>query len=357
MKVHQILVTLAYGDGVGNDVMAIYEILKKHGYEADIYAQNIDSRITCEDVHEFKEMPELAEDDLILYHLSIGTDLNEQFPEWKGKKIIVYHNITPPQWFEGLDENSIRLCTTGLLQTRELAKYANYCFADSEFNKQDLISMGYQCPIDVLPIIIPFEDYDKEPDKEVLVKYQDDYVNVLFAGRISPNKKQEDVIRAFAEYQKNYNEKSRLFLVGAYAEESPYYQAVRESMERTGAQNVIFTGHIPFAQILSYFHAADLFLCMSEHEGFCIPLLEAMHFELPVLAYSSTAVPYTLGGSGILFDEKDYDKIAAAMDKVVKDSEYCRQVIGKQNERLKDFQYEKIEKDFISMIERFLEEK
>lgn len=357
MKVHQILVTLAYGDGVGNDVMAIYEILKKHGYEADIYAQNIDGRITCEDVHEFKEMPELAEDDLILYHLSIGTELNEQFPEWKGRKIIVYHNITPPQWFEGLDENGIRLCTTGLLQTRELAKYAKYCFADSEFNKQDLISMGYQCPIDVLPIIIPFEDYDKEPDKEVLEKYKDEYINVLFAGRISPNKKQEDVIRAFAEYQKNYNEKSRLFLVGAYAKESPYYQAVRKSVERTGVQNVIFTGHIPFAQILSYFHAADLFLCMSEHEGFCIPLLEAMHFELPVLAYAGTAVPYTLGGSGILFDEKDYGKIAAAMDKVVKDSEYRRQIIRKQNERLKDFQYEKIEKDFIAMIERFLEEK
>lgn len=355
MKVHQILVTLAYGDGVGNDVMAINEILKKHGYDADIYAQNIDGRISCEDVHEFEEMTDLAEDDLILYHLSIGTELNEQFPEWKGRKIIVYHNITPPQWFEGLDENGIRLCTTGLSQTRELARYARYCFADSEFNKQDLISMGYRCPIDVLPIIIPFEDYDKEPDEEVLKKYQDDYVNVLFAGRISPNKKQEDVIRAFAEYQRNYNEKSRLFLVGAYAEESSYYQTVRECVERTGTRNVIFTGHIPFAQILSYFHSADLFLCMSEHEGFCIPLLEAMHFEIPVLAYSSTAVPYTMGGSGVLFEEKNYGEIAKAMDKVMRDSEYRRNIIEKQNERLQAFRYEKIENDFIAMIEHFLE--
>lgn len=355
MKIHQILVTLAYGDGVGNDVIAIYNMLKRHRYETDIFAVNIDSRIQCMDLYTVGEMQEFADEDLIIYHLSIGTDLNELFPQWKGRKIIRYHNITPPQWFEGIDKNGIYLCTSGLVQAKKLAKSAEYCIAVSEFNKRDLISMGYRCPIDVLPIVIPFEDYEKEPDWNIVDKLNDDYINILFTGRIAPNKKQQDIISAFAEYQKKYNFKSRLLLVGAYAEESTYYQEVKQCVEISGAQNVIFTGHIPFEQILSYYHAADLFLCMSEHEGFCIPLLEAMYFHIPIVAFSSTAVPGTLNGSGVLFEEKNYEKVAALINHIISDEEYRKRIIEGQNLRLQDFKYEKIESEFLKLIQKYLE--
>lgn len=355
MKIHQILVTLAYGDGVGNDVIAIYNILKKHGYQTDIFALNIDARIQIEDLHTVGEMPEFSDEDLIIYHLSIGTELNERFSVWKGKKIIMYHNITPPEWFEGIDSNGIFLCTTGIRQAKELAKEAEYCIADSDFNKEDLISMGYHCPIEVLPIIIPFDDYEKEPDHEIINKYNDDYTNILFTGRIAPNKKQQDVIDVFAQYQRVYNEKSRLFLVGSYAEESMYYQEVKRHAEQSGAKNIFFSGHIPFEQILSYYHIADLFLCMSEHEGFCIPLLEAMYFRLPVIAYESTAVPGTLNGSGVLVKEKDCEKVAKIIDNLACDEECRKRIIEKQDRRLQDFRYEKIEGDFIQMIQRYME--
>lgn len=354
MKIYQILVTIAYGDGVGNEVMAIYDLLRSRDYVTEIYAENIDSRLSCKDLHSFKELPELTDDDVIIYHLSTGTELNELFPKWKGKKLIIYHNITPPEWFDGYDEMGAYLCSTGLEQTKKLASAARYCIADSQFNKDDLKRMGYTCPIDVLPIIIPFQDYDKEPDRELIDLYSDGYTNILFTGRIAPNKCQQDVIKAFANYQGKYNPKSRLFLVGAYAEDNKYYQFVKDSVEESGAQNVIFSGHIKFHQILSYYHVAHMFLCMSEHEGFCIPLLEAMYFKLPIVAYNSTAVPGTLGGSGILVEEKAYDVIADKMNSVLTDSNLREEIIAKQNERVKMFFADITRERFMSLLEQYM---
>lgn len=112
--------------------------------------------------------------------------------------------------------------------------------------------------------------------------YKDDgYTNFIFVGRVAPNKKQEDVIRAFYCYKKYCNPKSRLFIVGSYNGMERYYHRLRRYVGALELDNVVFTGHIPFAQILAYYHLADLFLCMSDHEGFCVPLVEAMYFNLP----------------------------------------------------------------------------
>ena len=134
-----------------------------------------------------------------------------------------------------------------------------------------------------------------------------------------------------------------------------YYQQVKSYAEQSGAKHIFFSGHIPFEQILSYYHIADLFLCMSEHEGFCIPLLEAMYFRLPVIAYESTAVPGTLNGSGVLVKEKDCEKVAKIIDNLACDEECRKRIIEKQDRRLQDFRYEKIEGDFIQMIQRYME--
>ena len=156
--------------------------------------------------------------------------------------------------------------------------------------------MGYTCPIDVCPILIPFSDYEKEPDRRVLRRYKGDgKTNLLFVGRIAPNKKQENVIRAFYFYHKYYSPDSRLFLVGSWSGMESYYERLCDYVKALGiAEHVVFTGHIRFDEILAYYHLADVFLCMSEHEGFCVPLVEAMYFHVPIVAYSCAAVPDTL---------------------------------------------------------------
>ena len=353
-RVIQLLPTLAYGDGVGNDTLAIDEILKRNGYDTHIYAENIDKRIDGRIVSMVSEMPETAEDDYIIYHLSTGSRLNDLLKSFKGKKMVIYHNVTPPEFFAPYSRQAEMLCQEGKKGVEILSGVADYCLADSEYNKQELLDVGYQSEIKVLPIIIPFSDYKKKPSIKVVQKYKDDFTNILFTGRIAPNKKQEDVINAFYHYQKYYNSKSRLFLVGSYSGMEMYYERLKRYVSTLEVKNVIFTGHISFDEILAYYSVSDLFLCMSEHEGFCIPLVEAMLFEVPIIAYQTSGVIGTMNGCGIPVYQKNPLEIAGLMNYVQNNKQVRRQILLGQNERLQAFDNRKIEREFLENLEYFM---
>ncbi len=268
---------------------------------------------------------------------------------------MIYHNITPPNFFDGYDVNAFENCKYGLEQAKSLKDSFDAVFADSSFNKADLVKMGYKNDIKVLPILIPFSDYDKTPNAATIEKYSNDgYKNILFVGRIAPNKSQEDVIAAFDAYQKNYNPKSRLFIVG-----TPCPQLYQEKLvfyaKNLKTKNVIFTGHTKFDEILAYYKLSDLFLCQSEHEGFCVPLTEAMYFHKPIVAYDSTAIAETLGGAGFLLKEKNPLETAGVMNRILTDESLRNMIIQNQDERLKDFRFEKIRDLFWSYMDEFLE--
>lgn len=352
-RIVQLLPNLSYGDGVGNDVLAIDRILKENGYDTHIYAEYIGNRIDKAIASPIRKMRDLTENDMILYHLSTGCRLNYQLADYPGTKIIRYHNVTPPKFFSLYDSRNAVGCREGLRGMEALRDTADYCLADSEFNKQDLIHAGYQCEIDVIPILIPFDDYKREPDPEVLTKYSDGMTNILFTGRIVPNKKQEDVIQAFACYQKYYNKNSRLILVGSPAGAVTYYDSLQEYVRRLGVQNVVFTGHISFAEILACYAVADLFLCMSEHEGFCIPLVEAMLFEVPIVAHLCTGVTDTLGGSGFPIVRKDPVETAGVLHYIMTHEEVRTRLIREQNIRLRDFDGETVGRRLLDDVERW----
>lgn len=355
MKIIQLLPTLAYGDGVGNDTLAIDTLLKKHGYETAIYAENIDRRIPKKIAYNVDELSELEDEDIILYHLSTGTSLNYKLSDLNGRKMIMYHNITPPEWFLKYNKNSEQLCAEGIKGVKFLASSAEYCLADSEFNKADLIKYGYQCDIDVLPILIPFEDYEKKPSERILKKYQNDgFTNILFTGRIAPNKKQEDVIKTFYYYKKYFNDKARLFLIGSYSGMENYYDQLKTYVKELGVEDVYFSGHIPFDEILAYYHLADVFLCMSEHEGFCIPLVEAMYFNIPIVAYKNTGITGTLGGSGIGMEEKDMLLAAGIVNRIVSDEKFKEIIIEQQRKQLCSFDNQKVEKQLLYYLKKFI---
>lgn len=356
MKVIQMLPTISYGDAVGNDVLALDRVISNMGFETRIYAENIDPRLPKDTAQRVHSMPQLKEEDVILYHLSTGTRLNYELENYPGRKAIIYHNITPPAFFEGYSSHALELCADGLRGMAYLAETAEYCLAVSNFNKEQLLQAGYSCRIDVLPILIPFRDYEKKPEQRILKAYAEDgYTNLLFTGRIAPNKKQEDIIRIFYHYKKNYNEKSRLFLVGSYAGMERYYQRLQDYIKQLQLDQVYFTGHIRFEEILAYYQLADAFVCMSEHEGFCVPLVEAMYFGIPILAYDSSAIADTLGGSGFLTDTKDPLVNAGILNRMLQDRDLRETILKKETERLHDFRSEAVEEAFQKYFRTFLE--
>lgn len=356
MKVIQLLPTLAFGDAVGNDTLALMQVISQMGYETGIFAESIDERIKNKNIKPAYKVPYMGPDDVLIYHMSIGSALTYEIENFKCRKIMIYHNVTPPEFLEDYNPFTGDACRQGLKQVQYLSDKFDYCLADSEFNKQELIKMGYTCPIDVLPILIPFDDYKKAPSKRMLRRFDDDFTNILFTGRIAPNKKQEDVIKTFYYYKKYFNPKSRLILAGSYYGMENYYHSLKMFVERLQVEDIYFTGQIKFNEILACYHLADVFLCMSEHEGFCVPLAEAMAFNIPIIAYDSSAIGGTLGGSGILLKDKNPLEAAAMIHQVMSRPGLKEDVVYNEKLRLKDFEHDVIQAQFEKYLKAFIGE-
>lgn len=354
MKIYQMLSSLSYGDAIGNVVLAMKRAIEEMGYETAVYAESVDKRIPEGTAVHLQYRPEFEEEDIVIYHLSNGSVWNRRFGKLNCKKIVYYHNITPPEFFGGYNLNAQLDCHSGLKDAAFLADKVDYCLAVSEFNRQDLISMGYKQKIDVLPILIPYDDYTKKPDQKIIKKYSDGRTNILFTGRVSPNKKLEDVIKAFYYYKNYMDSTARLFFVGRHSDMEHYYSKLQEYAKSMELEDVYFTGHIRFDEILAYYQIADVFVCMSEHEGFCVPLVEAMYFGIPIAAYKSSAVPDTLGNGGLLTDDKDPKLVAEMIQRLVQDKELREQIVKHQKEQLERFEYKKVMSLFEQYLKTFL---
>lgn len=359
MKIVQIMPAIVSGDAVSNDARAIYKVISEMGFRTGIYAEN-DKNITphlkdLDYISSLDKMPPLEDDDIIIYHHSTGTEkLCDMLPEMKGHKMMIYHNVTPSHYFTKYNGISEILCNMGRKSVYDLAPFIEYVMADSTFNANELIEAGYKCPINVRPILIPFSDYEKDPEPGLLKTYSDDYTNILFVGRVAPNKCQHDIITAFAYYKRHLNPKSRLIIAGSDGGMESYSGALQYYVKMLSLDDVVFTGHIRFSEILSYYRLADIFLCMSEHEGFCVPLVEAMFFDVPIIAYDSSAISETLGGAGILTKSKDPVFTARLMDRLVSDKQLREQVVESEKKRLEYFSYENVRSIFVSQLQDFI---
>jgi glycosyltransferase involved in cell wall biosynthesis len=314
--VHQVLATLGYGDAIGHEVLGIQRVLRQAGYASDIFVETADRRL--EDLtRDYRELVDASRpDNLLLHHFSIGSKASRTAYAVPDRMALIYHNITPPEYFVGVHRTLARQCFRG---RRELQAYVERCdlaLGDSEFNREDLANLGFP-RTDVLPVVPDFSHLDRPPNRFVAQHFDDEWTNVLFVGRVIANKKIEDVIRCFHAYQSRYNHRSRLIIVGIYSLFERYLAALNHLAAELGVAHVHFTGHVSDAELVAYYEIADLFLCASEHEGFCVPLVEAFYKQVPVLAYAATAVPATMDGAGVLFDDKDPDHVAALMDAVL----------------------------------------
>jgi glycosyltransferase involved in cell wall biosynthesis len=265
--------------------------------------------------------------------------------------VLVYHNITPPQYFIGVHKDLVKLCFHG---RRELTAYIPRCelaLGDSEYNRQELSDLGYPRTA-VLPVVPDFTHLDGNPDRR-LADLDDDWTNVMFVGRVIPNKKFEDVIRAFHAYRTRYNPRSRLLLVGSYGGFETYLAMLQALVARLGTPDVHFLGHVSNEELTALYDVADLFLCASEHEGFCVPIMEAFYKRIPVLAYAATAVPATMDGGGVLYDTKDPLEIARLMDAVL-DPRIEEAVLQSQDASLQRLRARDFDRTLLRFVEQTL---
>jgi glycosyltransferase involved in cell wall biosynthesis len=352
-KIHQVLATLGYGDAIGNEVLGIQHALRNAGFESDIFVQTADHRLE----HLTREYPDLIQasdpSNILIHHFSLGSRASRVAYAVPDRMILVYHNITPPEFFLGVHEQLAAECFTG---RRELAIYrdrVDLALGDSEFNRVELESLGFS-PTAVLPVVPDFSHLDVEPNDLIARELDDEWTNVLFVGRIIPNKRIEDVIRYFHAYQRTFNTRSRLLLVGSYQGYEKYLATLQQLVAALGTTNVIFTGHVTNAELSAYYDIADLFLCASAHEGFCVPIVEAFYKELPVVAYAASAVPATMDGAGVLYSTTEPLAVAALIDAVLSDDDLYEAIITKQAAAVARLRAKDFDKTLLGFVDQVL---
>jgi glycosyltransferase involved in cell wall biosynthesis len=249
--------------------------------------------------------------------------------------LLVYHNVTPPHFFVGTSAEVAERTRHGRDELPVFRERALLALADSEFNRRDLIKAGYG-RTGVVPVIVPDTLRQVSPDVDVLARLEDG-VNLLCVGRVTPNKRPEDVIKVLY-YYRQIEPRARLFLVGHTAYYYPYVCWLRGLVAGLGLEDAVtFTGHVSDATLAAYYRRADVFVYMSEHEGFGIPLVESMRFEVPIIAYASTAIPETLGGAGILVRQKHFPAVAELVYLLQTDADLRARVVARQKARARDF--------------------
>ena len=350
-KIHQVLATLGYGDAIGHEVLGIQRVLRRAGFTSDIFVQTADPRLE-DQTRDYRDLIQESDpSNILIHHFSIGSRASRITYALPDRQILVYHNITPPGFFVDVHEQLVEQCFKG---RRELSIYparVDLALGDSEFNRQELEALGFN-PTGVLPVVPDFSHLDLPPNDLIARHYDDSWTNILFVGRIIPNKRIEDVIRYFHAYQRHFNPRSRLLLVGSYGGFEKYLALLHQLAARLGVTNVHFSGHVSNAELSAYYDVGDLFLCASAHEGFCVPLVESFYKQIPVLAYAASAVPATMDGAGVLYTTTEPLEVAALMDAVLDDNQLCDQVVQKQNEALARLRA----KDFDGTLLRFVEQ-
>lgn len=349
---------LAPGDAVSNDVIGMYHALIDSGYKVKIFSEN--TNIIMPDIYNFKHIKDFLRNskDMIIYHYSIGWDNGIKIlKNLKCLKVIKYHNVTPPEFFKGIAENYIAACQSGRRQMKDIVGIkAKLYLADSEYNMNEILEEGggsVRCMV-----VPPFHHIARlqqlEADINVINRFNDGKTNILTVGRVVPNKGHKALIDTFNIYRREYNKNSRLLIVGI---EDPglisYTMSLHSKLRELNLQNnVVFAGRVTDEALKAYYLAADVFMTTSMHEGFCVPLIEAMSMKIPIVAYASSAIPGTVGKVGLVWDEHDPELLAASVDRIVRDEE-VRQSLGEMGRRRYQttFTNEKIKQNLLEAFE------
>ena len=332
------------GDAIGDSARRVRDMLRVAGHDSELYALTIDDDLR-DDVRPFSDAG-ARQGHITIFHFALPSPMTEAFASLSGIRVLQYHNITPARFFGPYDARMFRLAALGRQELRSLAGRVDLALGDSEFNRQELEELGFP-RTGVMPIAVDMERLTAAPRRPALEKILggDGFINFLFVGRIVPNKRIEDHIRLAEMYKRYIDSYYRFIFVGRYDGLPRYYSMIRALIVqyRMLPERFIFTGAVPDDDLAAYYRWADAYISLSEHEGFCVPLVEAMATDVPVLAYAAGAVPETLGGAGILFSPKDFEFAAEMLGTLVYDRPVRDRIISGQRRRLRDFAPDRIE--------------
>ena len=336
MRIHQLAFGLIPGDAVSNSTLAMDGQLQAWGFETAVYAQHVAPQLQARVLPDTQFIPFLENnDDLLIFHYSIYSPNIRLFNAFRGRKLLIYHNITPASFFAGWDNHQAALCDMGRQALRTMV-HCDLAVGDSEFNRQELVEAGFDpAKTAVLPLFLTLPEPVK--NGRAASKTPQDKVVWLTVGRVAPSKAIEDALRIFAIYKHNINPNAELFIIGSLGVTS-YVAALKSLIDDLSLTNSAhLVGLVSDSQLEAYYQQADLYLTASQHEGFCVPLLESMVHGVPILARHSSAIPETLGEAGVLFHELGYEAVAEMAHLLVSDAIIRQQVIQKQYERVASF--------------------
>ena len=334
--IHQFTPTLTSADSISGDVFQLQRLLWRSGLAAPIYADHATETVRgfARDWHDLATEP--TDRAPLLVHISMGNDSLDEVAKLPQQFIVDYHNITPARYFEGTNEHARRYSKIGRRQLADYAKRATLGIADSEYNRKELEQLGY-AKTAVVPILVDWSAFDAPPDPVVARRLADERTSILVVGQLLPQKALHDVIPAFARYREG-DPTARLYLVGSDRMSGEYVARLRAQVAERGlGDSVVFAGTVSPAELVAYYRGATALLTLSDHEGFCIPLLEAMAFSVPVVARAAGAVPETLGGAGVLVDSRDPLVWAELLGRVVGDRRLRGELAEAGRRRLADF--------------------
>jgi glycosyltransferase involved in cell wall biosynthesis len=336
MIIEQFVPAFHYGDALGNSTFSFHQFLTKKGIESRVFALTIDEcmKDKATPFKDYKENP----NSLKILHFAIPSPLTDFFLDTKGKKAVIYHNITPPHFFVDFSDELVKMTHEGRNHLERLKDCFDIAIADSTYNAEELKALNFK-NVNVSPLMVRLEDYDTPHSKAFYNLLKDERKNIIFVGRITPNKKIEDLVKVIFFFKKYLFPSIRLIVAGNTQTLPKYFHAVRDLAGRfyLTSEDIVFTGHIPFEELLSVYRLGDVFLSMSEHEGFCLPLIESCYFGVPVMAYDTGAVSETLGGAGILFNEKKSDTVAGLVEQVLTDEALRKTLNNLQAERIEKY--------------------
>ncbi len=332
--VYQMLPNYWYGDAIGNHAATIETLLVEWGYATDIFADVIHEKRSARPYEEYRQAAD--DDSWLIYHYSTGSPVNDYVLKHGANVILLYHNITPSEWFAPFDAGAAVTCDEGRGFLPQLAPVAKGAIGVSEYNAAELRAMGF-ANVAVAPFIL---DIEKKPATGAS-PFSDEKKVFLNVGRVAPHKGHHDLIKAFHFYKTHVDKNARLVFVGGYDRLGAYYRSLVALIDRFAIDDVIFTGPVSDEELGDYFSSAAVFVSMSHHEGFGVPPLEAMSFGTPVVALAEAATPEIVGPGGLLMNEYDPARLAELLYDVAHDETLRQTLIAAGDKRLADFSREK----------------
>jgi glycosyltransferase involved in cell wall biosynthesis len=346
--IHQFAPILEPG-AVGSHTLAARDALRNAGHTSEIFTPEIAPAMQSAGAYGLHDYRGGA--DLLVYQLAIGNVAGDVVAARREPLVVNYHNLTPLEYFHGWEPVAAWGVTWGRSQLRALADRATLGVAVSHYNEAELVDAGY-ARTTVVPFLLAEGTLDAAPDLRTLERLTATRAGAewLFVGRLAPNKAQHDVVKAFAAYRRFHNSDARLHLVGGGVD-TTYGRTLANFVDALELSDAVeFTGPVTREQLAAHYRSADVLVVCSEHEGFCVPLVEAMHHRVPIVAYAAAAIPETLDDAGVLLTTKDPCTMAAGVARVLGDEVLRQRLVDAGVRRVERFEPDRGARDFVDAV-------